>query len=99
MGNGYIKSWISKSDPMYSMVSKCGYILEHRLVMARHLGRPLKPWEVVHHKNGIRGDNRIENLELFSSRNPHQAMTGLQKYVRELEDKLYAHKDCLDELT
>ncbi len=57
---------VAHDDPMRAMSKKAGYVLEHRLVVARHLGRVLLPKERVHHKNGIKHDNRIENLELWT---------------------------------
>jgi hypothetical protein len=60
---------LSPDDPYYTMCNSHGYVLEHRYVMAQHLGRCLlpNPYEVVHHKFGDKRDNRIEMLELTQS--------------------------------
>lgn len=63
--NGYV--WISIPALANDGVNKTE-MLEHRYVMEQHLGRKLRPDETVHHKNGNRAHNTMDNLELFSSR-------------------------------
>ena len=61
---GYVAVRIYPEDFYYNMANHDHYVMEHRLVMAKSLGRSLQPFEIVHHKNGDRQDNRLENLEL-----------------------------------
>lgn len=57
-----------------------GYILEHRYVMSKHLGRELYDWEVVHHKDDNKKNNDIENLEIMS-RSDHTTLHNLEKTI------------------
>jgi transposase len=62
--SGYVYVLLPRNHRFASMCQKSGYVAEHRLIMAKHLGRPLKKHETVHHKNGIKTYNKIENFEL-----------------------------------
>jgi hypothetical protein len=88
-----VKKLIKKGDYLYCVVlghpkaTKNGYVLHHRIIMENHLGRLLNPEEVVHHINGDKLDNRIENLELLSV-SKHVSLHG------KLRGKKYADLQC-----
>lgn len=79
--------YIRVKQPMHPNASADGYVSEHRFVMSQFLGRPLLKHENVHHKNGDGKDNRLENLELWSSYQP----AG-----QRIEDKVRWAKEILE---
>lgn len=79
---GYRQVWV----PGHSECVYASWALEHRVVMSDYLGRPLRKNENVHHVNGVKTDNRIENLELWVSSQPSgQRVADLLKWAREIE--------------
>ena len=90
LDTGYVRVSIYPPDPLVCMGGKNHWVTEHRLVMARHLGRPLTSKEIVHHLNGVRNDNRIENLVLTTlKKHEHRTLYWAQaKKIKELEDEL-----------
>ncbi len=77
MVNGYVRIW----QPGHSRANSLGYVLEHLLVMEKKQGRPVLKTEEVHHRNGMRDDNRSSNLELWTrSQPPGKRVTDMIRF-------------------
>lgn len=90
ISNSTQRGYVTVYMPEHPFATKQGTVLEHRLVMEQIIGRYLERFENVHHKNGDRKDNRPENLELWSVKQPSgQRAEDKVKYAIEILE-LYA---------
>lgn len=86
--------WYTTKDGYVSKSIGGKNVLQHRQVMSEHLGRPLRRNENVHHLNGVRHDNRIENLELWVKAQPAgQRVTDVVSWAREILETYGAEAD------
>ena len=95
---GYIQVWVAPDDFFASMRNKNGYVMEHRLIMAKRLRRCLHSWEIVHHKDHIRDHNEDSNLELIQEMQ-HRQLTIIQTKLDKLlaqNEELQRSLDCSD---
>jgi hypothetical protein len=75
--------------------TESGWIFQHRLVMERHIGRELAEDELVHHKNEVKTDNRIENLELTTwAEHTKEHHTGAKRTGVALENLREAYRNA-----
>lgn len=92
--NGYVLIWFPEHPNANSGRTR-SYVPEHRMIMSEIIGRPLLRTEQVHHKNGIRYDNRPENLELWTTSQPSgQRVEDRIKWAKEFLS-LYKNPDLL----
>ena len=88
--NKHASGYLKEQRKGHPLADRNGYVMQHRLVMEEVLGRQLEAYERVHHKNGVRDDNRPENLELWTTQLKDPPGVRLIEHVRHLITQLTA---------
>lgn len=84
---GYVYRRLMPDDFFAPVMSKNGYVSERRLVVAKRLGRCLQPWEIAHHKDGVKNHNTNDNLQLVQEMQ-HKQITNMENRFKHLEAKV-----------
>lgn len=94
--DGYVFLYRPEHPSSRKIPPDFGYILEHRLVMEAYLGRRIKKGEVIHHIDGNKSNNKLENLLLCERQRAHnQVHTAMETFVEKLirESKVYYDRE------
>lgn len=92
---GYIEVRLLPNDPYIAMAKKSRYVCEHRLVVARALGRCLEKYEIIHHKDSNPSNNNLDNLELISD-GKHNTM--VEKVIKQKDRRILELENRIIEL-
>lgn len=90
--NGYVLIYVGKD---HHLADVRGYAYEHRLVAEQKLGRPLRKGEIPHHINGVKTDNRPQNIEVVESEFAHRVEHRMLKSGRQLPHEPNPFVTCL----
>lgn len=93
---GYVHIYLPEHPTSRKSPPDYGYITEHRFVMEKFLGRDIKKGEIIHHIDGDKSNNKIENLLLCIDNKEHNRVhTAMEIFVEELirEERVYYDKE------
>lgn len=79
------RKWFKSAKGYLVTTIRGKWLWQHRWIVEKHIGRSLKKEEIIHHLNGIKTDNRIDNLAVCSNKSHYEFIKKLQERIKELE--------------